>query len=151
MSDAPRLRPFVIEALTDLGAAVSEDDSLVWAQAPESVQRDLEVTGRFALAFDPERNREFEAELVAPGIYFLERLVSVVVRRGRWDVSHYTVTGADWISEALHECGLRPEDAVSSHGDGIEGGLLLLFALRVTIGPAEKRDTLLQVSSSSLV
>src|SRR2546425_144875 len=141
MSDAPRLRPFVIEALTDLGAAVSEDDSLVWVQAPESVQRDLEVTGRFALAFDPERNREFEAELVAPGSYFLERLVSVVVRRGRWDVSQYTVTGADWISEGLHECGLGPENAVSSHVDGIEDGLLLLFAFRVTLVSDEKRES----------
>ena len=141
MSDAPRLRPFVIEALTDLGAAVSEDDSLVWVQAPESVQRDLEVPGRFALAFDPERNREFEAELVAPGSYFLERLVSVAVRRGRWDVSQYTVTGADWISEGLHECGLGPENAVSSHVDGIEDGLLLLFAFRVTLVSDEKRES----------
>src|SRR5256712_309815 len=141
MSDAPPLRPFVIEALTDLGAAVSEDDSLVWVQAPESVQRDLEVPGRFALAFDPERNREFEAELVAPGSYFLERLVSVAVRRGRWDVSQYTVTGADWISEGLHECGLGPENAVSSHVDGIEDGLLLLFAFRVTLVSDEKRES----------
>jgi len=30
MSDALPLRPFVIEALTDLGATVSEGDSLVW-------------------------------------------------------------------------------------------------------------------------
>src|SRR5947209_10521268 len=104
MSDAPRLRPFVIEALTDLGAAVSEDDSLVWVQAPESVQRDLEEPGRFALAFDPERNREFESELVAPASYFLERLVSVVDRRGRREVSQYTATGPDWISEWLHAC-----------------------------------------------
>src|SRR2546422_10559468 len=148
MSDAPPLRPFVIEALTDLGAAVSEDDSLVWVQAPESVQRDLEVPGRFALAFDPERNREFEAELVAPGSYFLERLGSVVVRRGRWDVSQYTVTGADWISEGLHECGLGPENAVSSHVDGIEDGLLLLFAFRVTLVSDEKRESFHLVAGS---
>src|SRR2546428_470163 len=140
MSDAPPLRPFVIEALTDLGAAVSEDDSLVWVQAPELVQRDLEVPGRFALAFDPERNREFEAELVAPGSYFLERLVSVVARRGRWEVSQCTVTGMDWISEALRESGLGPETAVSSHVDGIEDGLLLLFAFRVTLVSDEKRE-----------
>src|SRR2546426_10125077 len=98
MSDAPPLRPFVIEALTDLGATLSDGDSLLWVQAPESVQRDLEVPARFALAFDPERSREFEAELVASGSYFLERLVSVVIRRGRWDVSQCTATGPDLMS-----------------------------------------------------
>src|SRR2546428_3721726 len=98
MSDAPPLRPFVIEALTDLGAAVSEDDSLVWVQAPELVQRDLEVPGRFALAFDPERNREFEAELVAPGSYFLERLQSAGARRGRWGGPPGTDPSLDWNS-----------------------------------------------------
>src|SRR5438128_281007 len=141
MSDASPLRPFVVEALTDLGATLSDGDSLLWVQAPESVQRDLEVPARFALAFDPERSREFEAELVAPGSYFLERLVSVVTRRGRWDVSRCTVTGTDWISEALRECGLGPETAVSSHADGIEDGLLLLFAFRVTLVSDEKRES----------
>ena len=140
MSDAPPLRSFVIEALTDLGAAVSEGDSLVWVQAPESVQRDLEVPARFALSFDPERSREFEAELVAPGSYFLERLVSVVTRRGRWDVSQCTVSGTEWISEALRESGLDPETGVSSRVDGIEDELLLLFAFRVTLVSDEKRE-----------
>src|SRR2546427_351253 len=125
MSDAPRLRPFVIEALTDLGAAVSEDDSLIWVQAPELVQRDLEVPGRFALAFDPERNREFEAELVAPGSYFLERLVSVVVRRGRWDVSHYTVTGAEVEPFRTRSLGLLEEEVrrIFGHFDRTIEGL----------------------------
>src|SRR3989454_1201981 len=141
MSDASPLRPFVIEALTDLGATLSDGDSLLWVQAPESVQRDLEVPARFALAFDPERSREFEAELVAPGSYFLERLGSVVTRRGRWDVSRCTVTGRDWISEALRECGIGPEAAVSSHADGIDDGLLLLFAFRVTLVSDEKRES----------
>src|SRR2546421_11968634 len=105
MSDVLPLRPFVIEALTDLGAAVSDGDSLVWVQAPESVQRDLEVPARFALSFDPERSGEFEAELVAPGSYFLERLVSAVAGRGEWDVSRCAVTAADWISDECHETG----------------------------------------------
>src|SRR5437016_1786082 len=140
MSDAPPLRSFVIEALTDLGATVSDGDSLVWVQAPESVQRDLEVPGRFALSFDPERSRAFEAELVAPGSYFLERLVSVVTRRGRWDVSQCTVSGTEWISEALRESGLDPETGVSSRVDGIEDELLLLFAFRVTLVSDEKRE-----------
>ena len=141
MSDVPPLRPFVIEALTDLGARVSDGDSLVWVQAPESVQRDLEVPARFALSFDPERSGEFEAEMVAPGSYFLERLVSVVTRRGQWDVSRCAVTATDWISDALRESGLDPETAVSSRVDGIEDELLLLFAFRVTLVSDEKRES----------
>ena len=141
MSDAPPLRSFVIEALTDLGAIVSEGDSLVWVQAPESVQRDLEVPARFALSFDPERSGEFEAEMVASGSYFLERLVSVVTRRGQWDVSRCVVTATDWISDALRESGLDPETAVSSRVDGIEDEFLLLFAFRVTLVSDEKRES----------
>jgi len=141
VSDVPPLRPFVIEALTDLGARVSDGDSLVWVQAPESVQRDLEVPARFALSFDPERSGEFEAEMVAPGSYFLERLVSVVTRRGQWDVSRCAVTATDWISDALRESGLDPETAVSSRVDGIEDELLLLFAFRVTLVSDEKRES----------
>ncbi len=141
MSDAPPLRRFVIEALTDLGATLSDGDSLLWVQAPESVQRDLDVPARFALAFDPERNREFEAELVAPGSYFLERLVSVVTRRGQWDVSQCTISGTGWISEALRECGLGPETPISSRVDGVEDELLLLFAFRVTLISDEKRES----------
>src|SRR3989454_7286827 len=141
MSDVLPLRPFVIEALTDLGAAVSDGDPLVWVQAPESVQGDLEVPARFALSFDPERSRAFEAELVAPGSYFLERLVSVVTRRGRWDVSQCTVSGTEWISETLRESGLDPETGVSSRVDGIEDALLLLFASHVTLSSDEKRES----------
>ena len=141
MSDALPSRPFVVEALTDLGATLSDGDSLLWVQAHESVQRDLDVAARFALAFDPERNREFEAELVAPGSYFLERLVSVVTRRGRWDVSQCTISGTDWISEALRECGLGPETPISSRVDGVEDELLLLFAFRVTLISDEKRES----------
>ena len=148
MSDALPLRPFVIEALTDLGAAVSDGESLVWVQAPESVQRDLEVPSRFALSFDPERSRAFEAELVAPGSYFLERLVSVVTRRGQWDVSQCTISGTDWISESLRESGLDPETAVSSRLDGIEDEVLLLFAFRVTLVSDEKRESLHLVAVS---
>src|SRR2546430_12904142 len=138
MSDAPPLGSCVIERLRVLGAAVSDGDRVVWVQAPESVQRDLEVPARFALSFDPERSRVFEAELVAPGSYFLERLVSVVARRGRWDVSQCTVSGTEWISEGLRESGLDPETGGSSPVDGVEDELLLLFAFPLTLGSGEK-------------
>lgn len=150
MSEAPPLQPFVLEALTDLGAVVSPSGPLVWVQAPESVQRDLEVPANFALTFDPERSREFEAELVAPGSYFLERLVAFVARRGQWDAARSDVSGTEWISGALRECGLGPETGVGSQVEGIEGGLLLTFAFRVTLLSDEKRESfhLIAVSPS---
>src|SRR2546428_10040876 len=120
MSDALPSRPFVVEALTDLGATLSDDDSLLWVQAPESVQRDLEVPANFALTFDAERSREFEAELVAPGSYFLERLIAVIARRGQWDAARSEVSGTEWIPVALRESGLGPETGARSHVDGIE-------------------------------
>ncbi len=150
MSDAPPLQPFVVEALTDLGAVVSPGESLVWVQAPESVQRDLEVPANFALTFDAERSREFEAELVAPGSYFLERLIGVIARRGQWDAARCEVSGTEWISVALRESGLGPGAGVRSHVDGIEDGLLWLFAFRVTLLSDEKRESfhLIAVSPS---
>ena len=148
MSDAPPLRPFVLEALRDLGASLSDGESLVWVQAPETVQRDLEVPANFALAFDAERSREFDAELVAPGSYFLERLVSVVVRRGRWDMSRCDVSGSEWISDALIECGLGPETAVTSRINGVEDELLLLFTFHVTLLSDEKRESFRLVAVS---
>jgi len=141
VSETPRLQPFVVEALTDLGAVVSPGESLVWVQAPESVQHDLEVPANFALTFDAERSREFEAELVAPGSYFLERLIAVVARRGQWDAARCAVSGTDWILSGLRESGLGPETGVRSHVDGIEDGLLWLFAFRVTLLSDEKRES----------
>ncbi len=150
MSDASPLQPFVVDALTDLGAVVSPGGSLVWVRAPGSVQRDLEVPANFALTFDAERSREFEAELVAPGSYFLERLIAVVARRGQWDAARCEVSGTEWIPVALRESGLGPEAGVRSHVDGIEDGLLWLFAFRVTLLSDEKRESfhLIAVSTS---
>ena len=150
MSDIPPLQSFVVDALTDLGAVVSPGGSLLWVQAPESVQHDLEVPANFALTFDADRSREFEAELVAPGSYFLERLIAVIARRGQWDAARYEVSGTEWIPAALRESGLGPETGVRSHVDGIEDGLLWLFAFRVTLLSDEKRESfhLIAVSPS---
>ena len=150
MSDIPPLQSFVVDALTDLGAVVSPGGSLVWVHAHESVQHDLEVPANFALTFDADRSREFEAELVAPGSYFLERLIAVIARRGRWDAARYEVSGTEWIPAALRESGLGPETGVRSHVDGIEDGLLWLFAFRVTLLSDEKRESfhLIAVSPS---
>jgi len=100
VSDIPPLQSFVVDALTDLGAVVSPGGSLLWVQAPESVQHDLEVPANFALTFDADRSWEFEAELVAPGSYFLERLIAVIARRGQWDAARYEVSGTEWRTDS---------------------------------------------------
>src|SRR2546425_3768869 len=141
MSEAGALRSFVVEALAGLGAAISEGGSLVWVRAPESLQRDLEVAANFALAFEPEHSGAFDAELVAPGSYFLERLVAVTTARGRWDTSRFEPSEADWVSVALSDSGFGSESGVRPRVLAIEDGILLLFGFRVTLVSDEKRES----------
>ena len=141
MSDEPSLRSFVLETLADLGAVVSDGEPLVWVQAPESVRHTLEVPANFALTFEPDRSGEFEAELVAPGSYFLEKLLSVAVRRGRWELSRFEAASEDWVSIALAESGLGPADGVLCHVRGLDEEIVLLLSFRVTLVSDEKRET----------
>jgi hypothetical protein len=140
MSDPPSAPSFVREALTDLGASVSGTGSLLWVQAPESLCARLEVPPTFAITFDPERSGEFDAELVAPGSYFLERLVALSGGRGRWDAVR-CVPGPDWMSTALSVAGLGPPMGVRWHVEAEEDGTIFLFSFRVTLTSDEKRET----------
>ena len=140
MSEAAALRRFVLDTLVDVGAAVSEADSLVWVQVPEKVRSDLEVPATFAITFDPDRIGNFEAELVAPGSYFLERIVSLAARRGRWDVARFEARAGDWVGESLSECGLGPETGVHFETLEIEETALPLLSFRVTLISDEKRE-----------
>jgi len=140
VSEAAALRRFVLDTLVDVGAAVSEADSLVWVQVPEKVRSDFEVPATFAITFDPDRIGDFEAELVAPGSYFLERIVSLAARRGRWDVARFEAPAGDWVGESLSECGLG--SATGVHVEILETGetTLLLLSFRVTLMSDEKRE-----------
>src|SRR5256885_15795473 len=112
MSDAEARRRFVVDALAAVGATVSEADPLSWIQVPERVRSDLGVTATFAITFDPDRAGDFEAELVAPGSYFLERIVALAASRGRWDVARSEAPDAGWIQQSLSEGGLGSETGV---------------------------------------
>ena len=140
MSDAESLRRFVLDTLADVGATVSEADPLSWIQVPERVRSDLEVPSTFAITFDPDRVGDFEAELVAPGSYFLERIVALAASRGRWDVARFDAADAEWIQQSLSEGGLGSETGV--HLETVELGetVLLLFSFRVTLVSDEKRE-----------
>ncbi len=148
MSGAGALRSFVVEALAGLGATITEGGSLVWVQAPESVQRDLEAPANFALAFEPEQSGTFDAELVAPGSYFLERLIALTRARGRWDAARFEPAGEDWVSAALSESGFGLESAVRSFGLAIEEGVLILLAFRVSLVSDEKRESFHVIAAS---
>src|SRR6266581_3932869 len=138
MSEAATLKAFVREALADLGAEVSEAESLLWVRAPESVQRELEVGAEFALAFDPAHVGEFGAELVAPGSYFLERLFACATRRGCWDAVRVEADDGLWVASAIAASGL----AVAATPEVVESSedVLLVFAFRTTLASDEKRE-----------
>jgi hypothetical protein len=140
VSEAEELRHFVFETLADVGATASEADGLVWIRVPDRVRSDLEVPSTFAITFDPERTGDFEAELVAPGSYFLERIVSLAVSRGRWDVARFEAPDGKWIERALAERGLGPETGVHFETQEIGETMLLLFSFRVTLVSDEKRE-----------
>ncbi len=138
MSEAATLQAFVREALVDLGAEVSEAESLLWVRAPESVQRALEVGTEFALAFDPSHAGEFGAELVAPGSYFLERLFASAMRRGRWDAVRVEAVDESWVAPAV--AGSRLIVTATSQVLEAANDLLLVFSFRTTLASDEKRD-----------
>ncbi len=140
MSDAEALRRFVLDALADVGATVSEAEPLSWIHAPERVRSGLEVPATFAITFDPDRTGDFEAELVAPGSYFLERIVALAASRGRWDVARFEAPGAGWIERSLSEAGLGSETGVHLETAELGQTVLLLLSFRVTLVSDEKRE-----------
>src|SRR2546430_13254734 len=140
MSDAEALRRFVLDTLADVGATVSEADPLSWMQVHERVRSGLEVPATFAITFDPDRAGDFEAELVAPGSYFLERIVALAASRGRWDVARFEAADAEWIQRSLSEGGLGSETGVHLETAELGETVLFLFSFRVTLVSDGKRE-----------
>ena len=140
MSDSLSWRPFVVDALREAGASVSESDSLLWVQVPEPVRERLDGPARFAMTFDPERVRQFDAELIAPGSYLLEKILSLAMGRGRWDVARFEAPEANWVEEALAGSGLAPQVGLRCEVLGLEDQLLLLFSFRTSLVADEKRE-----------
>lgn len=142
MSDDVDVRAFVLDALEDLGARVSEADGLAWVQAPDSAQRALEVPAHFALIFEPNRARDFEAEFVARGSYFLDRLVGTMTARGRWDLVRFEAPRSGWVVAALAAVRLEPSTGIEPQIDRIDDEVLFLFSFRLTLLADEKRESL---------
>src|SRR5439155_9787136 len=93
-----------------------------------------------AITFDPDRVEDFEAELVAPGSYFLERIVALAASRGRWDVARFDAADAEWIQRSLSDGGLGSETGVHLETAELGETVLLLFSFRVTLMSDEKRE-----------
>lgn len=148
MSDAADLRSFVERALVDLGATVSEGGPFLWVQMPDALRASFEVPATVALTFDPERTGEFDAELVAPGGYFMEKLLGQITGRGRWDLIRY-VPPADWVPSNLSSAGLGAESGVRFEVLGAEDGAVVLLSFRVTLVSDEKREALYGIAVSS--
>ena len=140
MTETAGMRQFVLDALADAGATVSEGDALLWVQVPETVRSGLEIPARFAMTFDPERVREFDAELVAPGSYLLEKILFLATSRGRWDSERFETSDADWVGKALSASGLTSEAGVRFEVEAIDERALLLFSFRVSLVSDEKRE-----------
>jgi len=134
------LRGFVAETLVDLGANVSHGDSLLWVQAPESIRASLDVPATFALAFDPSHAGEFGAELVAPGSYFLERLLSAAANRGRWD-SVRIEPEDDWLWSVLSDQGFGRSTEPGLEVVEVRAERYFLFTFRLTFLSDEKRES----------
>jgi hypothetical protein len=149
VSDDP-LRRFVSQTLTDAGAAVSESESFLWAQVSDRLGSELEVPPTFVMTLDPNRVGEFGAELLAPGSYLLEKIVSLAVRRGRWDIARFEAPSGDWIEEALTKCDLGAESWVRREVHDVQASVLFEFSFRVTLVSDEKREHLHQILVSPI-
>lgn len=147
MSDAP-LQRFVSEALTDAGAIVSESGSLLWGQMPDGLRSKLEVPPTVAMTLDPNRVGEFDAELLAPGSYLLEKIVALAIGRGRWDVARFEAPIGDWVDGALSKAGLGAESRVRREVRDVQASVLFEFSFRVTLESDEKREYLHRMVAS---
>ena len=140
MTEAEELRAFAVALLQDAGATVRDDGTFLWLTVPEAAQGLLDLPAQACLTFDPERIGEFDAELVAPGSYVLEKLLGLATRRGRWDVARLRTDSDEWVRRAVRALpGIVARDAVQVVER--EDTALALFAFRTALTSDEKRET----------
>jgi len=139
VTEAEDLRAFTVALLEDVGAEVRDDGTFLWVTVPEAAQGGLDLPAQACVTFDPERIGEFDAELVAPGSYLLEKLLGLATRRGRWDAARLQADSEAWIRE-----GLRALPGLSAQGPAEvlerKEEPLALFAFRTALTSDEKRE-----------
>lgn len=135
---APDLHRFVRRLLEDLHARVDEEDGLLWAEIPPSGRPSLDLPDRLVATFDPARGGEFGAELVAPGSYLLDRMLSLAMVRGRHEAVRMDAVSPGWVAETLDDAGLadRALWEVQTEGETF----VALFGFRITMTSDEKQE-----------
>ncbi len=139
MTEADSLRAFTTALLEDVGAKVHDDGTFLWLTVPEAAQANLDLPPQACVTFDPERIGEFDAELVAPGSYLLEKLLALATRRGRWDMGRLPASADDWAAPIL-----QASPGISRDGpfDPVERpeAPLAVFTFRTALTSDEKRE-----------
>jgi hypothetical protein len=147
VTEAESLRAFVVALLEDVGAEVRDDGTLLWLTVPEAVQIGLDLPAQACVTFDADRIGEFDAELVAPGSYLLEKLLGLATRRGRWDAARLPSISDAWIAQSLRAApGLRkdgPFDVLERTEES-----LAVFAFRSALTSDEKREAFSLLAAS---
>lgn len=139
MTETESLRAFTAALLEDVGAEVRDDGTFLWVAVPEAVQGILDLPAQACITWDPDRVGEFDAELVAPGSYLLEKLLGLATRRGRWDLGRLPGSDSDWPVPLLRACpGLSTEGPFDILERSEE--LLALFTFRTALTSDEKRE-----------
>ena len=138
MTEAEAFRSFVVDFLRREGASVSEEGPLLWIGAGSPLAEEVGLGARFALTFDSDASGRFEAEVIAPGSYGLERLLAAAMRRGRTGGSAFRVESAEWARGTLEGAGLLGLGAAELGRAAVSETTLLVFAFRVTLTSDEK-------------
>ncbi len=140
MTEADSLRSFTTAVLQDVGAEVRDDGTFLWIALPESAQMALDLPAQACLTLDPEHTGQFDAELVAPGSYLLEKLLGIATKRGRWDVARLTGVPDDWALQRF-EVTAVPSTLKSWEVSVPREAPLVLFAFRAALTSDEKRES----------
>ncbi len=138
--EATTLRAFTVGLLEDVGAQVRDDGTFLWLSVPDAVQASLDLPVQACLTFEAERVGEFDAELVAPGSYLLEKLLGLATRRGRWDVARLAMPPKGWDAEAVRAFpGLMLDESDEELPEKTEEPLFV-FSFRTALTSDEKRE-----------
>ncbi len=141
MMEPRAVRSVIVDLLADVGCEVRDDGTFLWIRVPEALRTRLDFPEQVCLTFDPERVGEFDAELLAPGSYPLEKLLGLAMERGRWDVSRMKDMPDGWETSVLTAHGLMPD---ADRGVGVterRERVLYLFAFRTALTSDEKRES----------
>lgn len=141
MSETADLRSFVLDLLEDLGAEWLDRGPLTWVRLPDERAEALEVPSSFCMTFAPDQAGRFDAELVAPGSYMLERMLTAATRRGHWGAAKVDTPSGDWVVRALADGGVAMPDPRASFPVRLWDAWIYVFLFRVTLLADEKRES----------